>query len=302
MIPPKESLRLTHPESLNLSETTAIDVRTSEAFVECHIEGALNFCVYEVSFASDVGTALPDKATSVLLYGESEHFHAASVAADRLQKAGYSNVSVLQGGLEAWVANAGGIVSSESPKSDPAGRYELDTEKSIIRWTGRNLTNQHDGTIACKNGFLEIGSNGSILVGELVADMKQMLCNDISDAKLSSLLIAHLESVDFFETEKYPTAQFSLDRIFLDSSARPGTPNSRIEGRMQIRGREQSLHLESTFVQTGSGYVLQTQFDLDRTAFGAAYGSARFFERLGMHLVNDLVNLQVTAFFNKIPE
>lgn len=33
--------------------------------------------------------------------------------------------------------------------------------------------------------------------------------------------------------------------------------------------------------------------DVDRTAFGSIYGSARFFEHLGMHIVYDVIHLQV---------
>ena len=37
----------------------------------------------------------------------------------------------------------------------------------------------------------------------------------------------------------------------------------------------------------------QATLALDRTAWGSIYGSARFFQRLGMHLVNDFVDLQL---------
>lgn len=37
----------------------------------------------------------------------------------------------------------------------------------------------------------------------------------------------------------------------------------------------------------------QATFSLDRTHWGAIYGSARFFQRRGMHLVNDLIDLQL---------
>ncbi|MDQ8199518.1 YceI family protein [Pelagicoccus enzymogenes] len=299
MIPPQESIRYIAPNQLDASVASIVDVRTAEAFAECHADNALNFCVYEVTFVETIEKAVPDKGSTIVVYGESEQYHAAPVAAHRLQEAGYCNVFVLQGGLEAWIANELPHVKRAPAEKSLAGRYSLNLQKTKVRWIGRNLTNQHDGTIACKSGFLEIAVDGTAQSGELVVDMKQIHCNDISDTKLSSLLVSHLESIDFFQTEKYPSAQFSLDRVFLDPTASPGTPNARMEGQMQIRGKKQPLHLECTLAQTDTGYVLQTQFDLDRTAFGAVYGSARFFERLGMHLVNDLVNLQITAFFEK---
>ena len=48
-------------------------------------------------------------------------------------------------------------------------------------------------------------------------------------------------------------------------------------------------------IQTGKGnaIALQANFDIDRTRWGVNYGSGKLYERLGMHLVNDLVTLQV---------
>jgi len=37
----------------------------------------------------------------------------------------------------------------------------------------------------------------------------------------------------------------------------------------------------------------EAHFDLDRTRWGVIYGSGRFFEHLGMHLVYDPISVQV---------
>ncbi|MDQ8183034.1 YceI family protein [Pelagicoccus sp. SDUM812005] len=297
MIPSEESIPYIDPDRVNASSMALIDVRSPEAFAECRIEGSQNLCVYETSFLQNAQSAFANKGEAIVVYGDNDRFKAAALAADRLKQAGYSDVHVLRGGLDNWIATGKDLSRGEQPQSPPAGTYTLNVEKSKIRWIGRNLSNQHEGTISCLQGFLEVDANGAAKSGKVEADMKRIHCSDITDTKLSSLLVAHLQSIDFFETERFPTATFSLDRIFLDPTARLGTPNARMEGQMVIRGVQHPLHLECSFNHADSGYVLQTQFDLDRTLFGVAYGSSRFFERLGMHLVNDLVNLQVTAFF-----
>ena len=38
---------------------------------------------------------------------------------------------------------------------------------------------------------------------------------------------------------------------------------------------------------------MESHFDIDRTRWGITYGSPRFFERLGMHLVFDLISIQL---------
>jgi hypothetical protein len=52
-------------------------------------------------------------------------------------------------------------------------------------------------------------------------------------------------------------------------------------------------------IEQGAGAVselysygsIQAQLDIDRTLWGAVYGSSKFFGRLGQHLVNDVVHL-----------
>ena len=39
--------------------------------------------------------------------------------------------------------------------------------------------------------------------------------------------------------------------------------------------------------------VAEAQFDIDRTRWNIIYGSNRFFSHLGMHLVYDLISLQM---------
>jgi hypothetical protein len=39
--------------------------------------------------------------------------------------------------------------------------------------------------------------------------------------------------------------------------------------------------------------VAEAHFDIDRTRWNVIYGSTRFFENLGMHLVFDLISFQV---------
>ncbi|MDQ8187238.1 YceI family protein [Pelagicoccus sp. SDUM812002] len=299
MIPNIDSLSVTSSPNTDTISAALIDVRTPEAFTESHIPGAQNHCVFDSAFIESFSNTFPDKTISLVVYGESERCNAATVAAARLQEAGFSNVQVYTIGLRGWIDAGNPIISEQTPESSPEGIYQLNAEKSKVRWIGRNLINQHDGLIACQSGSLSIDASGTADSGELVVDMSRISCHDISDTKLASMLIGHLQSEDFFETKSYPTARFSLNRFFRDPSAHPGIPNATVEGMMQIRGQSHPLHLDCTLAPIEDGYVLQTQFDVDRTLFGAVYGSGRFFERLGKHLVNDLVTVQVTAFFEK---
>jgi rhodanese-related sulfurtransferase len=61
MIPEKETIQRIPPTDLT-STDTLVDVRTPEAFAECHIPGSVNHCVYEVAFTTDFPKAFPDEA------------------------------------------------------------------------------------------------------------------------------------------------------------------------------------------------------------------------------------------------
>ena len=46
-------------------------------------------------------------------------------------------------------------------------------------------------------------------------------------------------------------------------------------------------------MQDDQSLVAEANFDIDRTRWNIVYGSGKFFEKLGMHLVNDLVSIQL---------
>ena len=45
--------------------------------------------------------------------------------------------------------------------------------------------------------------------------------------------------------------------------------------------------------EQGGEVKIEAHFDIDRTRWGVIYGSTRFFEHLGMHLVFDFISVQL---------
>ncbi|MFN3766848.1 MAG: rhodanese-like domain-containing protein [Ectopseudomonas guguanensis] len=80
---------------------TLLDVRSDAEFHEGHIEGALNLSADE--FASRIETLLPDKQAPVVCYCRGGNRGA--LAADKLQQLGYTQVSSIEGGLSAFLAD-----------------------------------------------------------------------------------------------------------------------------------------------------------------------------------------------------
>jgi polyisoprenoid-binding protein YceI len=269
-----------------------IDILSSESFAAEHLPGAVNFCVYETAFIDKIRAAFPDTTILLTVYGLNSSTLEASVAVKKLEAAGYRRVQVLPGGLEGWKARGEAVEKGANTVSElVTARYEIDQAASVTEWMGRNLFNRHVGSVQLGPGSVDV-KDGLLAGGHLTVDMTSLRCMDIADPTLNAHLIAHLKSDDFFSTEKYPNAELQISAATIRSGVKPGEPNYQIRGEFTLRGVTNPLDLSAVVTRKPEGaFVAQARLDIDRTLWGSVYGSAKFFGRLGQHLVNDLVHL-----------
>ena len=78
---------------------TIIDIRSTNEFNQCHIQGAISLPLEQL-----VNRALETLETDRDIYIYSDADEETVAAATKLQEAGYTNVSELTGGLAAWKA------------------------------------------------------------------------------------------------------------------------------------------------------------------------------------------------------
>lgn len=270
-----------------------LHVPSPESYHDAHIPGAKNVCVYEMVFLDRVHEETKgDFKTPIVVYGISDEFMASKKAATLLGQAGYSDVSRLIGGINAWQE------AGESVEGDQAGavtliadgNYGLDLDQSCVFWTGRNLAKVHRGTVHFSAGTLEI-HQGNLTRGYITVDMTSLVCEDINDKMMNMMLLTHLSSDDFFAVDEFPTAEFEWDDAeHLD--VLPGQPNVLLRGHMTIRGHQEPLEIQGVHGFNADGQcVVQSHFDLDRTRWNVQYGSGKIFESLAMHLVNDHISI-----------
>jgi polyisoprenoid-binding protein YceI/rhodanese-related sulfurtransferase len=273
-----------------------IDVTPAEYYHAAHVPGAKNACVYEVNFPDQAAAAAPDKAGTLVVYGSSSHSLASITAGEKLERAGYSAVLDYRGGIEDWLA--GGLPAERGPeaptKEQPRpGRHEIDTEKSHVVWTGRNTFSTHTGTIRLKDGWVEV-TPALAATGEFTLDMESLADTDITDSSLNRVLIAHLKSDDFFDTARFPIAKFHLRHVTVTTHARRGSVNSDIDGALTLKGVTEEIGFPALIeVLPGGALSVEAHFDIDRTRWNVLYGSGKFYERLGKHLVHDCVSLSL---------
>jgi len=292
-----------------VSGMVLLDVLMPERHAQKRLPGSVNACVFEVTFPDQVRALVPDPATPVLCYGHDHTTQDAAMAADKLLRLGYTRVQVLAGGLKAWEAEGlpleGDLAGQEDgPDASPLlpdGRWSLVGAESRIEWTGRNRTGRHVGTVQASHGSLRVEEGA--LAGIVTLDMRSLQNQDLEDPTLRSMLVAHLLSEDFFLAAEHPQAEFEiLSAAFLEE-ATASTPNVELHGALTLRGQTAPLALPATVhvlpasETQASGLAIEAHFDLDRTRWGAVYGSARHFKYLGYHLVFDPVSIALRLVF-----
>ncbi len=279
----------------SLSDHTVIDVRLHDDFDSSHVPGAISNCIFEVAFAERLNEGASDKNASYVVYGAGEDSQESGMAAVRMESLGYGNVSVLENGLDGWISAGHPVEGSGAPRqlpSIPSGTLPLDLEACSVQWTGRNLLNRHFGNIQLKSGEIEV-TDGAPTGGRIVIDMNSMTCSDL-EGEMHDGLIGHLKSADFFETETYPEAMFEIQSSTLSDGATPGSQNLIIRGDLTLKGVTSPVEMGAFAGVTPEGKLAaQASFLMDRTQWKVIYGSGKFFRNLGMHLVNDLIDIEL---------
>lgn len=165
----------------------------------------------------------------------------------------------------------------------------VDPAASSLTWTGKKVTGEHTGKIAVKGGSFKVKGDMSVLKGNIIADMKSITNDDIKDAEYNKKLVGHLASDDFFNSEKFPTAELKITKLVIGQTFAPGTPNADAEGTITIKGKTQPVKFKATFVPNpkDSSFEATGSLNIDRTQFGIKYGSGKFFENLGDKMIND---------------
>lgn len=169
-----------------------------------------------------------------------------------------------------------------------AQKAELNTEQSQIKWLGKKIGGQHEGTIRVKGGFIE-SKEDRIVAGNFVVDMTTITCTDLKDEGYNQKLVGHLKSDDFFGVSSIPTAVFTVT----ETSPFVGG-KSTVTGDITIKGKTERI----TFpvVQKGNEYT--AKIDIDRSKFDVRYGSGSFFDNLGDKAIDDVFTLDIKLVTN----
>jgi hypothetical protein len=159
--------------------------------------------------------------------------------------------------------------------------YNANTETSVLNWKGFKPTGTHNGSVAIKNGTIEV-KEGKLVGGNFVFDMSAIVVLDIpAEDEGNGKLKGHLESGDFFDIENNPTATFEILEVV-------NTENTLVKGNLTVKGITKSIEFPATITATDAGIQLSgASFEIDRTEFDIQYKSQKFFDNLKDKFIND---------------
>lgn len=182
---------------------------------------------------------------------------------------------------------------------DSSATYTVDTNKSIINWSGNKPTGTHTGTIALTSGEVMI-NNKNLEAGKFTVNMKSITVTDLKAGDGKENLEAHLMGTvegkegDFFNVNQFPTALFEITSIEGDQY------KPTVNGNLTIKGKTNPVSFNATVSYPGDTMFLKSEkFTIDRTQWGVNYGSKSIFDNLGDKFISDDIELQVALHASK---
>jgi polyisoprenoid-binding protein YceI len=165
---------------------------------------------------------------------------------------------------------------------------EIDVKKSQLQWFAEKVVTdkKHNGLISIKSGKVEF-KDGQPVLAEIVLDMTSLSNVDIESPKYKKKFEGHLNSADFFDTAKFPTAKIVADKFTAVDKSK-----FNVVGKLTIKGITQPIAFVGLLKEAGGTKSVDAQFEFNRAKFNVQYGSGAFFKGLGDKLISDTVKVK----------
>lgn len=189
-----------------------------------------------------------------------------------------------------------GDATDTAAASAAAKTYTVDTGSSIVNWEGSKVGGSHVGTVALDAGTLSI-KDGNIEAGEFTINFKAMTCTDEGmDDETKGQLVGHLQSPDFFDVERYPTAKFVIASVE-PLEGMEGMTHA-VKGNLTMKEQTKSVTFNANVNATENGVTAESNnFKINRTEWGVTYGST-LVGALKDKAISDEIGLKVRLVAN----
>jgi polyisoprenoid-binding protein YceI len=182
-----------------------------------------------------------------------------------------------------------GALSPESFSVVPAGTYTVVPESSLLTWAGQKpliAGYVNRGAIAVTDGTITVTDSSA--TGAFTIDMTTLSVRETpTKPGQESALEGHLKGAQWFDTNTYPSATFSITEV------RPQAESERtltydVTGTLTMRGITNEISFPAIIYLDDQGQVVATaDVTIDRTRWGVEAGSASFFDNLADNVIAD---------------
>ncbi len=188
----------------------------------------------------------------------------------------------------------------------PSGTYVIAPKESTLHWAlNKPLIEGYvnSGTIPIATSTISIAIGGA-LSGTISFQVKDIVVGDTPKKPgMEEMLAKHLKSPDFFDTTKFPLAEFRVVSATRGGNDVQGKTFYTVVGALTMKGvtRDVSFPVVAD-VREDKALVATADFELDRTQWGITYGSGSFFSNLGNNIIGDRVKLSFSLIAYPEPE
>lgn len=166
--------------------------------------------------------------------------------------------------------------------------FKVDVNRSKIEWIGKKITGAHTGELKLSSGEFQVNA-GKIVSGDFTIAMNSMQVTDLRGADATRLL-GHLKSEDFFSTEDFPIAKFTITNIKQQEAEKVS-----VTGDLTIKGITNSINFLASIKQRNAVLVaVANHVKVDRTKYAIKYGSKNFITGLGDKAIDDFFELNIS--------
>ena len=192
-----------------------------------------------------------------------------------------------------WFSSSNQDVTQDQPLANQispitnlevAENRQLNQENSSVKWRGEVVTGLkgHEGEIPV-SGFVGFNSSNELIAGSFQLDIANLTNTDL-EGEMQKTLLDHLKGKDFFDTEKYPSANLEIT-----SSEKIDENLYSLTADLTIKDQTNSIQFKAEV----NGTEIKSMFDIDRTRWGVTYGSGKFFDNLKDSAIKDEIMFDI---------
>ena len=174
------------------------------------------------------------------------------------------------------------IIPEDKKTSDLNQEIYIVTKDSLssLVWKGSALGKAHFGTVDFEGSLG--ASDGKLMSGLLIFDMRTINTQDLGGTSKEKL-DNHLKNKDFFNVEKFPSAQLAIKSF----------DGKNLIGDLTIKEVTKEIRFPASLEITPNSIVGKANFTINRTDYGVLYGSGNFFDIAKDKVISDEIDFNV---------